>query len=241
MIPSMKTVLRVSHHGLMMRSTWHPLRRGRRCSGMSVLEVLIALGIVALLVILTLQGTRALTEGSRSVACIAKLRNLHVIYSAFRADYRDRLYQGTQTYIPVLYLSGGLKDASETRCPSTIAGGADTFKIGSFLGAPGEVVLGWVNQPIGYAINSFLFYQNSYPKHFVPQVKHLSAFVGHESKTPLFMDGRVYGLNQGAWDGEKRLDRLAFRHGGRANILFLDGHVESVSREEALLLDPLPL
>lgn len=208
----------------------------KSCAAFSLTELLVALVIVSALLALLLPVLLNARQAAKSTTCIAKLKNLWSDWDAYRREKRNLLYAGANTWVAEMYYANALHTADETTCPATNAQSPDVYFYPTPFSGPSGGVRVWSGpppKPIGYSVNNWVFYSNYAVKSALSAIK--------QTTTPLFMDGKVYGMAPGAWDDPNlRRTRIAFRHNGNANFVFLDGHAESLSPEQVAKLDPKP-
>lgn len=228
------------------RETFVRVRSNRRnCAAFSLVEILVSIGVIAVLAALLVPAVSRQAEAGRSASCMGNLRGLATAVAQFRVE-RDQVMwnrsavadggEGDIAPARVLYRYGVIESAREMRCPSATTAARGAWKTGGTGDA--EYTKRIADQFVSYAVNDIAFYQTTPYMMSASPISRFVHFAGHEAKTPLFMDGTFFQLNQTTWRGEARFDRLALRHNERCNILFLDGHVEAMDREAASRIDP---
>jgi prepilin-type N-terminal cleavage/methylation domain-containing protein len=175
----------------------------------TLLELLVAIAIVAMLAALLVTSVRSAMESSRRTACMLVLRNLGSAVVLYAADHRHRLpeLEWFEQYRHLELLYPYLGDHSAFHCP-----GATTENYG----------LEW---PEFYAteINGSLQYTDYKLNDNINHVAgHPIASIRHPAWVVLAID----------------IDWGPFRHGTGENMVFLDGRVQWLSREDAQGLDP---
>ncbi|HWL54675.1 MAG TPA: prepilin-type N-terminal cleavage/methylation domain-containing protein [Chthoniobacteraceae bacterium] len=218
---------------------------GRRpaASGFTLVEVIVAIGVLIILAALILPVTLRQMEAGRSAACVAKLKNLGVAIRLWRNENNDALVPSTNVlaWRPSrhLYEAGAISSPVEMMCPSvnTLAKGAWADVVNNWGSA---YQIAFYNQPISYGVNTIAFNQST-PKGWGSNItSSYRMFIGKESHVPIFFDSKAWQANSTVWaDNELRLGRFAFPHSNRSNVLFLDGHVEGLDRQGVLALNPL--
>ncbi len=213
-------------------------------SAFSLIELLVAIAIVVVLVAISVPVISQFRERSQATGCVHQLRNLATAVNLFRTERHQRLWdlrsaadggEGGVAPAVSLYRYRAIAHGKELRCPS-----AATVAKGAWLtGGTGaaDYMNNIANQPVSYAVNTMSYYINS-PWKMPNPITSFMHFNGNEARTPIFMDGIAFSLNVTSWQPSMRLTRMALRHSGRANVLFLDGHVEVVDKEGAMRLDP---
>ncbi len=215
-----------------------------RNAGFSLTELMIIIGVGLLLAALALPVINQQVEASRTAACVAQLRHLSVVMTLFRGERNQRLWdlravdEGGEGGIPpatVLYRYGMIEEARELCCPSATTAAKGAWKTGG-TGSPAYLAT-VATRYVSYGVNGIAFYQST-PWKMTANVSHYTFFAGSEARVPLFMDAIVFQLNATSWQPSMRMTRLALRHRERCNVLFLDGHVESLDLAGTTRLDP---
>jgi prepilin-type processing-associated H-X9-DG protein/prepilin-type N-terminal cleavage/methylation domain-containing protein len=218
-------------------------RAGMR--GFTLVEIFVAIGVIAILAALLVPMASRQVESGRSAKCLGNLRNLAMVMSQFRTDRNQILWnraapadggEGDIAPTRAFYRAGVIGSAKELRCPAATTSAQGAWKTGGT--GTQDYMDNVANQFVSYAVNDIAFYQNfPYMMSSTP-IKTYWHFSGHESRTPIFMDGTFFQLNDNTWRNDRRFERLALRHQDHCNVLFLDGHVESMNREAVKLIDP---
>lgn len=211
-------------------------RHSTRAKGFSQVELLVTMVILVVIISLAFPAFSRMKAGSQAVACIGKLKFLWQCWDVYQKETGQQLYAGANAWMYDMAEKRAITSGETTVCPSTNANSTDVYRYPSPYSSRIGRITYWSGPPplpIGYSVNNLVFYANA-------SARSTRQFTQHTS-TPLFMDGTVYGLSAGAWnDLELRVQRIAFRHLGSANFIFLDGHAESLTPERVKLLDPKP-
>lgn len=221
-----------------------------KTTAFTLIELLVVLGVLLVIGLLAFPFMIAQAEKGRTAACVVKLRNLAVVVTQFRTERNQRMWnlkpvtdggEGGTPPVVSFYRHGLIGSASEMCCPSATSPSATASEKRAWTtggtGSP-DFVRNIATEPLSYAVNGQAFYQYSVYRNSATTVTSFHYYNGHESKLPLFMDGKVFQLNQTSWQFPTRFNRLALRHQDRCNVLFLDGHVESLNRHGVERLDP---
>jgi prepilin-type processing-associated H-X9-DG protein/prepilin-type N-terminal cleavage/methylation domain-containing protein len=223
--------------------TSHPVRR----PAFTLVELLVVLGIIGALCGLLLPALARARDGGRAVACLGNLRQMAAAAAAYVADYQGSYpvaYYDAVTPTGTVYYAWDLTTIAETGKPVRVvpgllwggrrAGGAGAERVQQCPSFEGGA--NWLVDPYtGYNYNT------SYVGHgqweAVPAPARATQ-VARPAETALFGDGQwAGGANKfmrapfpspgdesfaGRWAGTQ-----GYRHRGRTNVAFCDGHAES--------------
>lgn len=211
-----------------------PANKNKRCAAFTLPELLMGLGILAILVTLVLVVVPGMLRVSRSMRCVANLKALHAATMLYAADHSgeippvDRANEstGSSWYIPLLpYLNLTTAAYNNPKtcltCPERKAGNS-----------------GWTNYAVNYKYYFEAFNMLSVPAGSSKEEK--AAFLAARksarmsrvvSNKILYLDSR--GETGGTWyqtsptKQESSWVNIHAVHGDRVNVIFLDGHVQS--------------
>jgi len=193
-----------------MTATPHPKRACQlsRREGFSVTELLVAIGICAVLAALILAGFGKVREMQRATVCTGNLRQLGVMIRVYMGDNSNRFPKGPDNsyvkWVQVLKAHEGLSDAQNSifRCPAdtvqrSVAGSLRSYAVNAYL-APAKGGNRVADPP--------------HPSQFVMLSERARPFsiVGRDESNDIWNIGDITPLH---------------RNATRANTLFLDGHV----------------
>jgi len=211
-------------------------RNFRRSRAFSLIEALLTVGIFAVLIALLYVGVQSALAASRRARCISNLRqvgaamslsiqeNRQAIVSFRGGSWDDRLAWNNQCF-----LNGYLTDKEVFRCPDgenkyPISGPSwfwNGYGLNMFDPDGGEV-------PLTGKLGTGYIYRRS-----TATIEHPAAYLLiADSATPSAQ--KYYQTFRLGKAGTTDLSGLHLRHQGRANVFFLDGHVESIDRKRAL-------
>lgn len=220
--------------------------------GFTLLELLTSIAIVAIMVTLSIAGMGQVKSIGQGAYCANSLRQLgiattlyladhqHVCFAFSEAEATGRLwYYGFETYASINSPEGD-RSVDETQSPLypyvQQVGGVEicpSFPYGQAIWKPKYAGASW-----GYGFNTFISSENV-----------LS--IPHPAQVILFGDcAQVNTFEAPASPSNPMLEEfyiidnqyttIHFRHGGCANILFLDGHVEKFTMYPGTLNTTLP-
>jgi prepilin-type N-terminal cleavage/methylation domain-containing protein/prepilin-type processing-associated H-X9-DG protein len=200
----------------------HSIARTRR--GFTLIELLVVIAIIAVLAALLIPVANRVVEEGRKTRCIANLRAIGVAIQQYAANNNGKIVNarvlpgGGGDYWPSILHRAGLMPTTNLplgsyqpvfMCPTTA----------HFIDLKAMTV------PTGYRINSRLAVIEPWSE----QKSFLS--ISHPSKTSLVVDSsKVIGGAGGVapWYASPGDILSAGVHGGRMNVLFCDGHVETM-------------
>ena len=214
--------------------------------GFSLIELVVVIGVVGMLATLVTVGAVQAREAARQAACAANLGQLAAAALAYAEDHRGEFPWGMR------YKSGCMEcwDFTFPRHggvePGPIWDGFPGEGVNRVLQCPSYAVRrseGWMEDPYtGYNYNCSYIgkCEGDSGSRMRPATV---AQVRDPARTALFGDGQYAGsaankfmrapVRENAYDGSGNSVREAgtqgFRHRGRTNVAFCDGHVEALS------------
>jgi prepilin-type N-terminal cleavage/methylation domain-containing protein/prepilin-type processing-associated H-X9-DG protein len=222
------------------------IQRARRA--FTLVELLVVMAIIAVLVSMLFPTFSTIKEHGRIVVCKSNLKSLHTAFVAYSQDNRGRFprngggsnankdgrialywmngFDGWGTNGTLGILSGSifpyLKDVKVFHCPShPNTPGRDyvrSYEMADCLGTTGTIQFeGIMNEATGNT-----------------QFRRAETFaeVQRPSQTLLLVDDAY--CEDGIWVRSDGRNRAGTYHlGGKANVLFVDGHVELLDRKRA--------
>jgi prepilin-type processing-associated H-X9-DG protein/prepilin-type N-terminal cleavage/methylation domain-containing protein len=197
----------------------------KRRIGFTLIELLVVISIIALLIAILLPALGAARNAARSTQCQSNLRNLIVAVSAYSADNRDRVptprINGAGDHTKVLYEYVQSEYASGIwLCPSH-----DEF----VQNAASTSSYGYNHQHLAEPDGSGNFPYDDYNGVDQPGLRHaivrdptrVLTYADHHGQGDLF----TFIQRPGDTSATNGMGRLDTRHGDRANVAFLDGHI----------------
>ena len=218
----------------------HPPLNHRRRVRFTLIELLVVIAIIAILASMLLPALGKARENARRIQCANQIRQLGMACNSYALDDSEGFYPNciknytlnTEGWYNLLYphLAGGQikhwRDGQRYqlyRCPST------------------EADYGWWSNPGGVPAGSYAYNANVGPGHWTNRdIRAIKpSMVTHPTRSMAFSDSRntfwVFTVNSSytqdvndptdpPWAG------TVYRHGGKSNFAFLDGHVEALTR-----------
>lgn len=171
----------------------------------SLVEVLVVVAILGVLAVLIFPALSSASGKAHSAQCVSNLRQIHTAASLFSND-------NAMEFAPLHFFfrldqEGYLERTSEAWvCP-----GDDRENKSSGLGG---------SHQLSYAINAG---RTGYAPANFSQAKERLVRIQDPANTVYFGDAEQYWM-----DSHPANQNLSLRHNGRANVIFVDGHVESI-------------
>ncbi len=205
-----------------------PCRRIRRRTSFTLIELLVVIAIIAILAAMLLPALSAARARARSTNCINNIKQIGtaiMVYASQHEDHAPRYnmpYTGGTTataYWPGLLVVYAEMPNTAIVCPEMRdhQGAADT-KV-----KPNDPTDGYYAYP-HYGLNAYL---EGRAKSVLSKINEPSNFLLSADTCYAAVRTRGYYLIANAWSTASGL--LDGRHGGFCNVLFGDGHVESVN------------
>jgi len=224
--------------------------------GFTVVELLVVVLIIGLLVAMLLPALSKANEAARRAVCASNLRQIGLAVLQYRNDNTDWFFpisyparpDGTTSYFFGDVDADGHIDASKGYLIPYLEEGGTVDACPSFR--EGDFTRRFQGQSWGYAYNYAYLGSNGETYTYewppgniveVPKDMHAGHSITKTTRTVLFADSaRVNTFSRGATPEHPNLeenfyleppsanyDSVHFRHNDRANVLFVDGHVEA--------------
>ena len=212
----------------------------RRTSGFTLVELLVVIGIIAVLVSIFAPAASKARESARRAVCLSNLRQVHQSFAAYAADsggrvplgyrpmggkpikqFNSMVYSGTTgkyCLFGILYLTGHMKDPRAFYCPSE---NNPQSMFDSDINPWPPVAGSKVNVFAGYGCRPEVMLVDEFHKEGGQKVPRLADFRGKA----IFADLTAIP------------ERLDTRHRDGVNVLYGDGSARWVTR--AAIRDPL--
>ena len=195
-----------------------PANRSLPASGhraVTLIELLTVIAIISVLAALLIGSVSRMVDAGRRVKCAQNLASLGKGFTAYMGENEMSLPpkpltgEGAQDWM--VKLDQYVPYSSNVYiCPCHT-----TNLVASTINT---------NMVTSYAINTYMRdYPSQFPM-FRPKISPL--FIPNPSKVGLLVDGTS------GWLKESQPERLSFVHRGTANVLFLDGHVQTMRKPE---------
>ena len=222
----------------------------RKTNGFTLVELLVVIGIIALLISILLPALSRARKAANTTKCLSQLRQLAVGWQMYALAHHGRGIPYDQNLgIWMGQMSEWLPDRNEHRiCPEAV----DPSQSSSFSGGigvcwgpnPASVFL---NGRMGsYAINGWLYdydgdgtNRSLWPNSF-PETEYYDYPVPRPAEVPLFCDGTwtdawpaesdpAPPLHPASYNNPYEMWRVCMaRHNGGVNVAFVDGHATTV-------------
>lgn len=213
---------------------WGGLRKSRR--GFTVVELLVTVAVVGVLTALLLSALPAVRSKTQILRCLAQLRNVGNAIPAFMVDnngclptnaYGNRWPAQVAPYMGFpTFLTGSAEERKKfydkVRCSALQITLPDNSN--SQLGIYGY------HTDLGYSYRSATTLPNPVPLARIvsPSQKPMFGCSSEDSGLLLEKEGPAPGATQYGFGGATTGNGLSPNHGRLCNILFFDGHIESV-------------
>jgi len=214
-----------------------------RTAGFTLTELMIVVAILVALAALAIPAIQHLRVVSREIQCAQRLRAVGTAFLLYAGEQTDRkpagmLYSflggsvpGEDTWTNQLFLRGYLMDKNSFRCPA-VTPNTPITAANWYYESYGFNMVTQPNVSIGQN-----FYRDNYsggvfylPVSKVQEPGRLIVLADSRSAT-LSNNGHEIQRYRILKDGNNKSDAISLRHRNKANLFFLDGHVESADME----------
>ncbi len=186
--------------------------------GFTLVEVLVTVAIAGVLAVLLFSAMGQVRESAKSVQCTGRLKNLMVAVETYRGDFNryPQSYGGNKAWWDNLMTGGYVNSAKDITCPS-----------GGYMGTYDPNQQSSTRRSYGgYGYTSLYLWPDATRTDAVPAF--FTTRLIRRSMWPLIADGdylAIYSLDDPTASAAPG-NRFAARHGGWANVLMADGHIE---------------
>ena len=219
----------------------------------TLIELLVVIAIIAILAAMLLPALSAARERARSTTCVSKLKNLHLGVMGYTSDSNDFMphsvpnkvgsdymnHEYTVLIAPYLAIDGYKYEANPN------GAWIKNFEQSKVFLCPSETEAGGNMGNNKYSNLAWNVFLGGNQNNQVIQYKSLGK-VDNPTKTPMIHDSpmpyvktlgkdiaalytqNVHNIGNGT---SSAVDWIPQRHGKMANCLFVDGHVESISKD----------
>jgi prepilin-type N-terminal cleavage/methylation domain-containing protein/prepilin-type processing-associated H-X9-DG protein len=165
--------------------------------GFTLVELLVVVGIVALLIGILMPVLGRAREAARQVVCMSQMRELSVATEIYCKDNRNHWPGVVLTLAPFTELLEDKWDPRLIVCPSGESGGERTRS---------------------YSVNAYLLYNGWEKRTEVPRIHETLLYV-EEHETSI--DNEHFAVYTNVW-----WNMISARHTRGSNMVFTDGHIE---------------
>ncbi|MDD2707460.1 MAG: prepilin-type N-terminal cleavage/methylation domain-containing protein [Verrucomicrobiae bacterium] len=200
---------------------------GRHFRGFTILELLIVVGILSLLAALLMPAMSSARKKGQQIHCMNNLRQIGMAHVQYANDWEERI-------VPGLEVTGGAywEQLLEKQCG---------IRVGKMEGH-----LFWCpankETPLSAWMPKEFFCANMNYTRNSEIDRMLYGSIPDPTRTVMVADGKVaapYAVITTIFHASSATNRIHFSlHGGRANCLFVDGHVEGIENLKDLIVKP---
>lgn len=223
-----------------------PFLSRRMChprSGFSQIELLAVIAILTIFGAILWPLVSDIRVRAHSMGCVSNLRSLGAAHALWRTD-RALVYEEGYNVVnkrpSQLFFEGGyITDPKVFQCPAVSQSDtSETYPARPPYSSPPEYRERYADENLSIMANAFTIYR-SWLGYGNDSTETFLVWNNH-SEIPLFMDGPFPIINSQSWkERNEENSRIRRRHSEKANIVFMDGRVESLDSEGIAELHPL--
>ena len=209
-------------------------------SGFTLIELLVVIAIIAILASILFPVFASAKQNAQQTRCISNLKQITTAWLTYADDNNGRA-------CPAFYYSDDFCTLYSWDFTTDLAADPTTYKLGligpytksgaingcpSFVRSVGNA---WGRPYTGYAYNTSYVGASPHNNPPLPNVPAVVSRIAQPSRTVAFADGgygagpvRAQNYLRAPSDPNISGGTVHFRHGGRANVSYADGHVTAV-------------
>ncbi len=225
----------------------HPFR-ATGPSAFTLIELLTVIAIIGILAAILIPVVSAARESARNADCKSRLRVLNDAANLYALEHNDRIPQGFNTphwywwqdVNPYMDVNDPVNSSRHQRCPSGWAYEEYGDRQIRAKWANMDYGMRWTGYPLDDRLVSIAEIREPSRYAMFMDALHSHPPSGTPGSTAIFgstrfarMWNNVDAAGSGPFsDGSRLIDELVFRHGGKINVVRLDGNVRSFSSSE---------